>query len=127
MLQGKNLASDDPRQRSPRGREEEDVDADKGNARLLRSDVVHDDGSGRVLARRQGPQHGDEELRRSHSDGAPEQEGSTTEFVDGVQAGECRENVDHRGDNLDNEGVFQSGVLEVLSSWGSSLVNHVVQ
>lgn len=127
MLQGEDLARDDPGQRSPRRRKEEDVDADKGNARLLRSDVVHDDGSGRVLARCQSSQHGDEELGRSHSDGAPEQEGSTAEFIDGVQAGECREHVDHRGDDLDDKGVFQAGVLEVLRSWGSSSVNHIVQ
>lgn len=83
---------------------------------------MHDNGASRVLARGQSSKHGDEELRGGHADCAPEQQGSTAELVDGVQAGECREHVDDRSNNLDNEGVFQSRVLEVLSSWGWTLV-----
>ena len=123
MLQGEDLARDDPCERTPRRREEEDVDADKGDARLLRSDVVHDDGTGRVLARGQGSQHGHEELRDGHSNCTPEQQGPAAEFIDGVQAGEGREHVDHGRNNLDNKGILQSRVLEVLCSWIWSLAN----
>lgn len=116
MLQREDLARDDPGERTPRRRKEEDVNADKCNARLLRSDVVHDDGTGRVLARGQSSQHCHQELGGGHPYGTPEQQGSTAKFINGVQAGEGREHVDHRCDDLDDKGVFQSGVLEVLCS-----------
>jgi hypothetical protein len=116
MLQWEDLSGDDPSKRAPRRGKEENVDADKGNASLLCSDIVYDDGTGRVLTRGQSSQHRYEELGGGHSYGAPEQQRSTAEFIDGVQAGESREHVDHRRDDLDNKGVFQSRVFEILCS-----------
>lgn len=105
VLQREDLSRDNPSKGTPGRRKEEDVDADEGNARFLRGDVVHDDGTGRVLACGQGSQHCYEELGGSHAYGAPEEQGSATEFIDGVQAGNGREDVDYRRNNLDDEWV----------------------
>lgn len=116
MLQREDLARDNPSKRTPRRRKEEDIDADKCDARLLRSNVVHDDGTGRVLARGQSSKHRYKELGGGHPYGTPKEQRSTAELIDSVQAGESREHVDHRRDDLDNKGIFQSGVFEVLRS-----------
>lgn len=117
VLQGEDLSGDHPSKWSPGRRKEEDVDADKCNARFLRSDVVHDDGAGRVLACGQGSEHRHEELGGGHAYGAPEQQRSATEFIDGVQAGKGREHVDNGRDDLNDKGVLDSRILEILCSW----------
>lgn len=113
-LEREDLARDHPGDRSPRRGKEKDEDADEGNARLLRGDVMHNDFPRDVLGGGGCAKDGDEKLRDGHADGAPEEERAAPELVDSVQAGERRADVDSAGDHLDHEGVGDARVLEVL-------------
>lgn len=115
-LQREDLARHDPRQGTPRAGEEENVEANKRDAGFLGRDVVHDDVAIRILARRQGSEHGDDELAHAHADGAPQQQRTTAYLVDGVETGEGGDDVDAGRDHLDGEGVLDARVLEVLGS-----------
>jgi len=115
-LERENLACDDPSERTPRGREEEDVDADKRNASLLRSNIVHNDGAIRVLAGGQRAQHGNEELTDSHADSSPEEQGAPANPLHSPQARESRHDVDAGCDHLNSETIFNARVEEVLGA-----------
>ncbi len=114
VLEREDLARDDPRQGAPGGRKEEDVDADKGDGRLLRSNVVHDDVAGAVLARAGRAEHGDDELADAHADGAEEEQRAAAPCVGCVEPGDGGYDVDGRGDEGDGEGVGDARVEEVL-------------
>lgn len=104
-LQWENLPCNNPRDRSPRRSEEENVDADECYGCALGGEVRGEDfACGGVLACGGGAQDGDEELGDGHADcwgalagvgsgrrarrrerTAPEEKGSATPFVDRVE------------------------------------------
>jgi hypothetical protein len=109
-----DLACYDPGDRTPGGREEEDVDADEGDGGALGGEVEGEgEASDGVLAGVDGAEGGNDELRDAHPDGAGEEEGAAAEFVDGVEAGDGGADVYGGGDHGDYEGVFDAGVGEV--------------
>ena len=94
--------------------EKEDVDADKGDSCLLRSNIVHDDSSCSILARSCCPQDCDQELRDAHSYGPPKEDGPAPPLVNSVKAGECGGCVDTTSYQTNNKRIVESGILEEL-------------
>lgn len=102
-LERENLASNNPRDRAPRTREEEDVDADKGDQETL---------DGEVVGANNGAGDGDDELAHGHADGAEQEQLAATPLLDEPQTGEGRDDVDAGGDHGDDKGVVDASVLE---------------
>lgn len=100
-LEREELACHDPRDGTPGAGEEEDVYTYEGD-----QDLVRDERAGR------GADDGDDELTDAHADGAEEEQRSTTPFLDHVETGKSRADVDDVGDQTDDEGVGNAGVLE---------------
>ena len=115
-FEGEDLAGDDPGDWTPGGGEEEDVDADECDGGFLGGVVVYDDVAGSVLTSGCCAEDGDDELRDAHADCSPEENWASTPLLDGVEAGEGGCCVDAVGDQADDEGVGEAGVLEELSS-----------
>lgn len=83
--------------------EEEDVDTDEGDLGLGDHVVV---GAG-------GTDDGGDELADQHAESTPDEEGTTTELLDGVEGDGGGADVDKGGDEGDQEGVRdRSEVLE---------------
>lgn len=104
-LEGEDLAGDDPGAGTPRAGEEEDVDADEG-----------DEGP---LARKIGgvgtcAHAGNDELASGHANSAEEEQVAATPLLDEVETWEGGSDVDAGGDEADDEGVLEAGVLEEL-------------
>lgn len=116
VLEREDLARDDPGERAPGGSEEENVDADKGDASLLGVRVVDDDLALVILARRQGSEHRDEELADGHADGTAKKEKAAAPPVDSPESREGRDDVDDRSNHLDDEGLAETRVLKVLGA-----------
>lgn len=115
-FEGEDLAGDDPSDWTPGRREEEDVDADECDGCLLGGVVVYDDVTSCVLTGGCCAEDSNDELRDAHADGSPEENWSSTPLLDGVEAREGGGCVDAVGDQADDEGVGEAGVLEELSS-----------
>lgn len=77
---------------------------------------MDDDAAGGVLAGGCCAEDGDEELGDAHADGAPEEDGAAAPFLDGVEAREGGGDVNAVGDEADDEGVLEAGVLEELGA-----------
>lgn len=114
MLEGENLARHDPGQGTPGRGEKEDVKAHKSDTRFLRGHIVHDDYAIRILAGTQGSAHGHDELTDAHAHSAPEEQGTTAKLVHGPQSGNGGDNVDDRRNHLNDEGILDTRVQEVL-------------
>lgn len=114
MLQREDLARHHPSKWAPGGCEKENVDAHKCDTSLLCGHIIHDDPASGVLAGTQGTSHGHDELTDSHAYGAPKEERTTAKLVHAVESWQSRDNVDSRSNDLDNEGIVESGVLKVL-------------
>jgi hypothetical protein len=112
-LEREDLAGNHPGDRTPGAGEEEDVDADKCDERLL---------SGLVVDTSDGSSDGDNELADSHADGAKEEEVAATPLLDEVETGEGRANIDSGRDHSDGEGVAKAGILEERGSVCGELV-----
>lgn len=70
-----------------------------------------------ILRAAGGSGNRNDELTDTHSNGAEEQELTSTELLDEVQAGKSRDNVDGVGDDLNDEAsLSETCVLEVLGS-----------
>ena len=77
---------------------------------------MHDNIPKRVLTCSCCSQDGDDELRYAHAHRPPKENRSSPPFIDGVQSWERRAYVDTTGDQVDNEGVLESGILEELGT-----------
>lgn len=53
-------------------------------------------------------------MRDAHADGAPEEQWPAAPFVDGVETRKSRRHVDGGGDHLDDEGIGEARILEIL-------------
>lgn len=113
-LEGEELAGHDPGDGAPRAGEEEDVDADEGDEGIV-GGLVADDFGG-PLGFFDSTCDGDDVLADAHTDGTKEEEAAATPFLDKVETGESGGDVDNVGDDRDDEGVGEAGVLEVLGS-----------
>ena len=102
-VKGEDLAGDDPRDGSPGGGEGGNVDANKGNERLLAGLVV--DGDSNANDR-------DEVLADTHDGGTVEEERAATEPLDTPHTRKGHEHVDDVGGDRDQEGVLDTRVLE---------------
>jgi hypothetical protein len=85
---------------------EEDIDTHKRDGSALCS-----------LIRSTGDRscNGDDVLTHAHADRSKEKQVTSAEAFDHPKAGECGCYVDAVGDDLDDECIFESCVLEVLS------------
>ncbi len=72
--------------------------------------------SGQIGRSCNGSNDGDDELRDAHADGAEQKEIAATHLLDEVQARECGSDVDRVGDDLDDKGILEAGILKVLGS-----------
>ena len=102
-VEGEDLARDDPRDGAPGGGEGGDVDANKGNERLMAGLVV--DGDSNTDDR-------DEVLADTHDGGTVEEERAATEPLDTPHARKGHEHVDDVDGDRDQEGVLDTRVLE---------------
>lgn len=100
-LEGEQFTGDDPGNGAPGTGEEEDVDAHEGNEDLVRDIGV--DGCANDC---------DNELRDAHSDSTEHEQRTATPFLDHVETGEGGDDVDDAGDQSDDEGILDAGVLE---------------
>lgn len=100
-LEREQFTCHDPRDRTPGTGEEEDVDAHEGDEDFVRHIVV--DGCAHDR---------DDQLRDAHAHGTEHEKRATTPFFDHVETGEGGDDVDNVGDQGDDEGVLDSGVLE---------------
>jgi len=98
-----DLASDDPRDGTPGGSEEGDVDADEGDETLLACHVLHRDGD---------TDDGDEVLANEHTNSTNQEEATATDVVDGPERWDSHADVDDSGGDGDREGVGDAGLLE---------------
>lgn len=89
-------ANDDPGTGTPGAGKEEDVDADEGNHGR--------DGRGALTVG--DADDGDEELADDHAQGTPEEQGATTDFLDGVEGDRGGADIDDGGDHAQEEGVL---------------------
>jgi hypothetical protein len=106
-LEGEQLAGNDPGDGTPRRGEEEDVDAHERDGSALGSQVR---GTGDCAC------DGDNELAHTHADGTEKKQVAASEALNHVETGEGGDNVDSIGDDLDDEGVLEASVHEVLCS-----------
>lgn len=111
-LQREDFASNDPSDWPPSRGKEEDEDTNKGDRRLLRSDVLDNCDSSISLTQGSRPQNSNKELRDGHADGTPKEKWTSAPLVDGVETGQRGSDVDGGGDHLDGECVLDAGVLE---------------
>lgn len=100
-LQREQLPRHHPCHGAPGAGEEEDVQTDERD-----QDLVGHDGRGD----RTDDRH--DQLRHAHACRAEQQQRPTAPFLDHVEPWECRRDVDDAGDEGDDEGVLDSGVLE---------------
>lgn len=109
----KDLPNDYPRTWSPRGGEEEDVNADESDFR------PHGGGVGSIGR----PRDRNDEFADHHSEGTPDQERATTEALDGVEGNRGGADVDEGGDEADEEGVADGA--ELLEKGGAEVEDEV--
>lgn len=102
-LEREDLASYDPSNWAPRAGEEEDVDADECDERLLGRLIV-DTGDSSC--------DGNNELANSHADGTEEQQVTAAPLLNEVQTGEGRSNIDRGSNHADDEGLAETSALE---------------
>lgn len=121
----KSMMGTHPCHRAPCTCEEVNVDANEGDRGVLSSEICGGSCSSHnrydILTRA----HTVDDVNDKKAEIQPlknspncshEQEVSSTHLFDQVQAWESRKNVDAVGDDLNNKWIFESGVLEVLSS-----------
>lgn len=96
-----DLADHDPGTGAPRGRKEEDVQADEGDHDL--------DGHGRLGV--DGTDDGDNELADSHGQGAPDKQCAAAEALHAPERDGGGAHVDERRDELDEERVVNGAEL----------------
>lgn len=94
--QREDLADHDPSTRTPGAGEEEDVDADKGDHGAHGVGIVPIGNS----------DNGHDELADYHAQGTPQQQGSTTDLLNGPERDWGRADVDDRGDHSQQERVL---------------------
>ena len=102
-LEGEDLASDDPRNRTPRACKEENIDTDEGDQSLLRCKIVDSSDSTR---------DSNDELANTHADGAKEEKVAAAPGLNHIQTRERGQNVDGRGNHTDDKGVSYARILE---------------
>jgi hypothetical protein len=106
-LEGEELAGNNPGDWAPRAGEEEDVDADECDQRLLGRLVV-DTGNGSSDC--------NDELANGHTNGTEEQEVAATPLLNEVETGKGGSDVDTGCDHGNDEGVAETSVLEERST-----------
>lgn len=116
VLEREDFAGDDPAQRAPSRSKEEDVDAHKGNAGLLGIHVMHENVTESILGGGGGAEHGNNQLADAHTDGAAQQQGAATPALHGPETGESGDDVDAGHDHLDDKGVADARVGEILGA-----------
>lgn len=102
-LERVKLTSVDPAARTPGGSEEEDVEADEGNENLV---------GGFGLG--SNTDDGDDVLADAHADGAHQKERPATHSLNEIHTGQGGDDVDNVGNDADDEGVVDAGLLEEL-------------
>ena len=100
--QREDLTDGDPGGWTPGGGEEEDVDADKCDHCLLSHDVLAIDLT----------DNGHDVLAKTHSDGTPDEQRTTSELLNGVEGDWSRADVDDGGDHGDQEWVLEADLGE---------------
>lgn len=112
-LQWEQLASHHPGGRTEAGREERNIDAQEHELCKCRSVV---------LSRVRGyTGDGYDELTRAHAERTNEEYWAATEFVNAVQSGKRRENVDQVDNDLENESVGK--LLDVFGKVRGTIIN----
>ena len=112
--QREDLANDNPGTRTPGGSEPEDGDSDEGNLGVDSRNVVGN-ALGRVLGVGVGlveadsdTDSGNDELTNKHTESTKDENGTTTEALDGPEGQRGRQNVNQSEDHGDKERVVDS-------------------
>jgi hypothetical protein len=103
--QREDLTDQDPSARTPGGCEESDGEADERDLSLSGCLVRDRDG---------GTEDGCEELADQHAQGTPDEQGTTTEALNGPERDGSRQNVDEGGDETDEEGVGNRALVVLV-------------
>lgn len=107
------LSGHDPRHWTPRGGEEENVDAHKGDEDLVGDERGLPGG---------GTDDGDNQLADAHTNGSKHEKWTTTPLLNQIKTGKGRDYVYDVGDQGDDKGILDSGTLEE----GSTVVENEV-
>lgn len=115
--QGEDLTDENPGTGTPGGGEEGDVDADEGDH--------GGDGGGVVLLETAGSDtdDGDDEFTDQHTQGTPDEDGTTTEALNDVEGDRGGADVDKSGDKTDEERVADRA--ECLEESGTEVEDEV--
>lgn len=100
--QGKDLANDNPRHRTPGGGEEENVEAGE-------DDEAH---GGSLAALGNGAHDGDDELADEHAHSSIDEEHAATELLNGPEGKRCGANVNSCDDHGNDKSVLETDSLE---------------